>query len=163
MADQVYKYRIWCNTDSKYEYQWSETAITKCPVDTSHSVTLPSVIEGTMSYTDLNPSVHKMLGQHRPTVTTAISLYAPAVGVRGIIKSIVVANTKTAAGKYTIYIDEDGSLCDDTTMLLRNKIVNGEISDIYTFEASIKNPGHICVQVDVIDRLTFTVFGYEIS
>lgn len=41
MATTVLKYRIWCNTDSRWEYVLLEEGAaepTKCPVDTSHSI-----------------------------------------------------------------------------------------------------------------------------
>lgn len=34
----VYKYRVWCSTDSKYEYVWGETAPTTCPTNTGHTI-----------------------------------------------------------------------------------------------------------------------------
>lgn len=34
----IYKYRIWCETDGKYEFVWSETPPTKCPSDTGHTI-----------------------------------------------------------------------------------------------------------------------------
>jgi hypothetical protein len=37
----LYKYRVWCNTDSKYEYIWledTEAAPTTCPTDTNHVI-----------------------------------------------------------------------------------------------------------------------------
>jgi hypothetical protein len=34
----VNKYRVWCDTDSKYEYVWAETAPTACPTDTGHTI-----------------------------------------------------------------------------------------------------------------------------
>jgi hypothetical protein len=37
MAD-VNKYRIWCETDSKYVHQWAEAEPTICPEDTAHSI-----------------------------------------------------------------------------------------------------------------------------
>jgi len=38
MAAEVYKYRVWCNTDSKWEYVWAEVEPTVCPVDTAHPI-----------------------------------------------------------------------------------------------------------------------------
>lgn len=37
---KLVKYRIWCNTDNKYEYTWDEEGITptKCPKNTVHDV-----------------------------------------------------------------------------------------------------------------------------
>jgi hypothetical protein len=34
----INKYRIWCSTDGKYEYIWSEEEPTTCPVDTGHTI-----------------------------------------------------------------------------------------------------------------------------
>lgn len=38
MVKKLYKYRIWCNTESSYITKWSETPITVCPNNTGHSV-----------------------------------------------------------------------------------------------------------------------------
>jgi hypothetical protein len=35
MAEEVYKYQVWCDTDEQYETVWSETAPTTCPADPS--------------------------------------------------------------------------------------------------------------------------------
>jgi len=34
----VNRYRVYCTTDSKHEYQWAETEPTTCPVNTGHSI-----------------------------------------------------------------------------------------------------------------------------
>ena len=34
----INKYRVWCDTDSKWEYMWAETTPTKCPTNTAHSI-----------------------------------------------------------------------------------------------------------------------------
>lgn len=34
----VYKYRIYCSTDSNYEYTWAETEPTTCPTNTAHTI-----------------------------------------------------------------------------------------------------------------------------
>jgi hypothetical protein len=34
----LYKYRIYCTTDSKYEYVWAEEEPTTCPTDTAHTI-----------------------------------------------------------------------------------------------------------------------------
>ncbi len=39
----IYKWKIYCITDSKWEYVWSETAPTTCPTDTGHTVNPNSV------------------------------------------------------------------------------------------------------------------------
>lgn len=34
----VYKYRIYCSTDSKYEFAWAETEPATCPTNTAHTI-----------------------------------------------------------------------------------------------------------------------------
>lgn len=56
----VYKYRIWCDTDSKWEYAWAESELTTCPVNTSHAIdvnktsVVDSVIEDTVTVREEN-------------------------------------------------------------------------------------------------------------
>lgn len=42
----LYKYGVYCVTDSKFEYAWGEEEPTKCPVDTAHTInaTLTKVV-----------------------------------------------------------------------------------------------------------------------
>ena len=40
---EVNEYKIYCNTDSKWEYMWGVTPPTTCPTNTAHSVDLSSV------------------------------------------------------------------------------------------------------------------------
>jgi hypothetical protein len=39
----IYKWRIYCNTDNRWEYVWSETQPTTCPINTNHTVNNNSV------------------------------------------------------------------------------------------------------------------------
>lgn len=38
MAESVYKYRIWCDTDSKYVETWAEVEPTDCPENNGHTI-----------------------------------------------------------------------------------------------------------------------------
>lgn len=63
MSDTVYYYKIWCNTDSKYEYVWSDDEPTVCPVNNAHSVDTSSVsIENQVSTTRV-----KIIEENIPT------------------------------------------------------------------------------------------------
>lgn len=39
----LYKYKIWCTTDSKWEYKWDTEAPTTCPTNNTHSVNTSSI------------------------------------------------------------------------------------------------------------------------
>lgn len=34
----IYKYRVYCVTDNRFEYLWSESEPTKCPINTAHTI-----------------------------------------------------------------------------------------------------------------------------
>lgn len=44
MSTTIYKYRIPCTTTSTYEYVWSETTPTTCPVNTGHTIDSANII-----------------------------------------------------------------------------------------------------------------------
>lgn len=57
MSKQVNYWRVWCSTDSKWEYVWIEdpTVPTDCPVNDSHSIdTTKSVIQDIVKSTDVD-------------------------------------------------------------------------------------------------------------
>jgi hypothetical protein len=59
----VYKYRVYCNTDSKYEYVWNTTAPTTCPTNTGHSINT-----GTISIVDeVSTGIIKIKEENIPT------------------------------------------------------------------------------------------------
>jgi hypothetical protein len=43
----VYRWRIYCTTDARYEYTWSETEPTVCPIDAAHTIdaNLTAIVE----------------------------------------------------------------------------------------------------------------------
>lgn len=47
MASKLNHYRLWCDTDSQWEYSWGKTAPTTCPTDTAHDIdeTKTAVVE----------------------------------------------------------------------------------------------------------------------
>lgn len=45
MSETILKYRIYCNTDDRWEHQWGTTPITHCPVDPLHDINPDSVAD----------------------------------------------------------------------------------------------------------------------
>ena len=44
MSKTVYYYKLYCETDSKWEYVWSETPPTQCPTNTAHTIDADSAV-----------------------------------------------------------------------------------------------------------------------
>lgn len=79
MAD-VKKYRIWCTTDSQWEYAWSESEPSTCPVDTGHAIdgARTTVVEtkGPGSFTPEGTQITRLdgkLGLHREVVVQPVA------------------------------------------------------------------------------------------
>lgn len=108
-------------------------------------------------------SIGLQLGQVRPAVTTAVSLYTPADGVLTKVEKIVVANTTATAAVCNIFHDEDGTTYDQSTSLYYGKTVVGNDSLIFEVDAYMNNMnGSIGVETDTVSALTFTAYGTEI-
>ena len=104
----------------------------------------------------------KPLGQLRPGNTNAITVYNPAVNVRGIIKTILVCNTSTGAATFRLFLDAAGTTFDETTALYWDAVLAAHSTvQIDTFLA-LESPGHLAVRSGVVDALTFTVHGAEV-
>lgn len=107
-------------------------------------------------------SVGLQLGQSRPGVTTAVSLYTPDDGVYTKVEKIVVTNTTATVAACSIFHDEDGSTFDQGTALYYAKTVAGNDALIFDVNAHMNNvSGNIGVQSSVVSALTFTAYGTE--
>lgn len=105
----------------------------------------------------------KQLGQARPSVTTAVSIYSPASDITGIIKTIYICNTSAASATLRIFVDDDGSTFDETTALFWDASLGaGETLQLDTFIALNDSSGNIGVRSNTANALTFTLFGAEV-
>lgn len=104
----------------------------------------------------------KLLGQSRPSNTTAVSIYSPSSG-NTIIKSIWVCNTSAAQVTFRIFVDDDGTTYDESTALFWDVTIDGNSTvEMDTFLAMNNSAGNIAVRSSSANALTFTLFGAEI-
>jgi len=109
------------------------------------------------------PLQEKQLGQLRPANTNAASIYSPGAGVTAIIKNITVCNTgnKTA---FSIYHDNTGTTYDQTTALYYScPIERNQTIVLPAFMAMNNTLGHLAVQTDLANAITFSVYGAEVT
>lgn len=106
----------------------------------------------------------KQIAQIRPTVTTPIQAYSPAVGVTGIIKFFTVANTSNGARRFSIYLDDDGTTFDEDTALFFEISLARQSTFLLSVWWPMNNPvGNLAVQTSAANDLTFTFHGAEVS
>lgn len=107
--------------------------------------------------------VSNQLGQSRPSVTTAVSVYAPINNVTGIVKNIRVCNTSGSAVKFRMFHDKDGTTYDETTALVWDQSLAADESAQIDCFIAVKNTGNLAFRTDTANALTFTVYGVEVS
>jgi len=78
MGTTVYKYRVWCETDSKYVEVWGQSAPTVCPENDGHSIDLvkTAIIESVSQDFPLSDLDGKKLSVHestKPTIDGALT------------------------------------------------------------------------------------------
>lgn len=106
----------------------------------------------------------KQLGQLRPANTTAATLYSPGASTTTIIKSIVICNQTSAAAKWRLFVDDDGTTYDETTALFFDITIGANSTDqIDTYYPMNNSSGNIAVRTDTNSAITFTCFGVEIT
>jgi hypothetical protein len=107
----------------------------------------------------------KQLGQVRNgTGGTAESIYSPAASTIGIIKSIVVCENSGNADSFSIYLDDNGGVEDETTCLFKDvALAANETIILNVYWPMDDVDGNLAVEAATTARVTFTVFGLEIT
>src|SRR3990167_3542269 len=106
-----------------------------------------------------------VLGQLRPSNTTAASLYKPAVNVIGVPLWLYICNTTAGGLTYRVFIDADGTTYDETTALAFDKAIAA--NDFATLDFGPDglpmpdSAGNLAVRTSAGSGLTFTCWGYE--
>ena len=103
----------------------------------------------------------KLLGQLRPSGTSAEVVYSVPSETTCIVKTIAISNTSNGAVKYSIFVSE-GTTYDETTAIIwevslaknNNEMINNFIA---------LTGGNIAFQIDSATDLTITLFGAEIT
>lgn len=115
----VYKYRIYCQTDEKYEYIWNETEPDKCPTNTAHDIDLTSIT---------------IVEENKPDVLTVKEEDIPTGG-RFQVSTISVSASGASTGHH--YFFKERAI---TALLLRFSTTEdhkGDVIKMYTGEDTI--------------------------
>ena len=105
----------------------------------------------------------KQLGQLRPSEITAVSLYSPPVG-DNVVHSIIVCNTSDSEATYSIFVDDNGEVYNETTAIFWEAALPANTSDVLEVKICMNDEtGSLGVKTGSINALTFTAFGEEIS
>jgi len=102
---------------------------------------------------------NRLLGQARPSSTTAVTIYS-ANEQKAIITSIIVCNTTSPVTKFRIFVDDDGTTYDESTATHFDVTLAGNSTLMIDTQWALNNSaGSIGVRTSKANALTFTVFG----
>ena len=103
-----------------------------------------------------------VLGQSRPSDTTAASIYSPPVNAAAKITRIVVCNTAATSQTFRIFLDHDGTTYDENTALFWDIVTPTDTTvEIEGDWFMTDDSGNLAVRSDLASAFTFTVFGME--
>lgn len=103
----------------------------------------------------------RMLGQLRPANTNNASIYSP--DDYAVIDRIIVCNQGGITPKFRIFLDDDGTTYDETTVLYWD--ISLDVDQTVEIEGPFymaNSAGNLAVRTDTANDVTFTVFGREI-
>jgi hypothetical protein len=106
----------------------------------------------------------KQLGQARPTGITAESIYSPPADTESIIHNILIANTSGADATFRLFVDDNGTTYDEGTAIAWDILIEADTMVSISEKITMNNSsGNLAVRTSVVQALTFTVNGEEIT
>jgi len=112
---------------------------------------------------------NKQLAQYRPSATAAIVIYSSPEAISYTnLKTIIICNAHTSAVTYQIFHDDDGEVLDLDSALFYNVSIAANSTEIISLPdpgitISGYSVGSLGVRASVVDVLTFTLYGQEVT
>ena len=108
----------------------------------------------------------KILGQTRPSSTTAESIYSPDEKTKiARINGLLIVNTTAVPTTFRIFADNDGAVFDEDSALFFDNPLPGSTTVELSFDAlplTLNNSAaNIGVATGTANAVTFTLFGEE--
>jgi len=108
----------------------------------------------------------KILGQSRPTNTSAASIYSPDTAIKvANISGILIANVTALVATFRIFMDNDGTTFDETTAIFFDTPIAANSTILVEFDAKPltlnSSSANVGVASGTASAITFTVYGEE--
>lgn len=107
----------------------------------------------------------KQLGQVNRTTVGAISAYTQPADTETQVTSIsIVNNASSGSTVFKIYVDDDGSTFDNTSIILSKRLLAGDSFQVDKAAImGLSSIGQIGVEITTAGDMTFTLNGAEHS
>lgn len=108
------------------------------------------------------PTTYKVLGQSKPSATTATTLYTVPASTQAVVSTIVIANLTATAATFRIAVRVAGATLADSQYVAYDITVGASDSTALTLGVTL-NATDVLTVYSSTANLTFTAFGSEIS
>jgi glucose-6-phosphate dehydrogenase assembly protein OpcA len=108
------------------------------------------------------PTTYKVLGQSKPSATTATTLYTVPSATQAVVSTIVIANLTATAATFRIAVRVAGATLADSQYVAYDITVGASDSTALTLGVTL-NATDVVTVYSSTANLTFTAFGSEIS
>ena len=107
----------------------------------------------------------RQLVQIHLTTIGPITAYMSSEGKRTIVKDIDICNTGDVEAIFSIFLDDDGEIYDKTTAIHFEQPIPAKTTvtlrkELFLTELSV---GNIGLSTNIVDALTFTINGTEMT
>jgi hypothetical protein len=176
----VYKYRVYCNTDSKFEYGWGETAPTQCPVNSAHSInaTKTSIVDASETNLVTINEGSNQTGGYFGCTTFKVTAAANSTGT---VSTYFEFPISALAVTFSTESSHTGNFLD--LSIAKDKVIgaitqncgpvssyvsgNYVVGDTVLYTDALGNRVYTCIQNTVSNELptntSYWILGYEIS
>jgi glucose-6-phosphate dehydrogenase assembly protein OpcA len=107
-------------------------------------------------------TTYKVLGQSKPSATTATTLYTVPASTQAVVSTIVIANLTATAATFRIAVRVAGATLADSQYVAYDITVGASDSTALTLGITLNATDVITVYSSTAN-LTFTAFGSEIA
>lgn len=108
------------------------------------------------------PTTYKVLGQSKPSATTATTLYTVPASTQAVVSTIVIANLTATAATFRIAVRVAGATLADSQYVAYDITVGASDSTALTLGVTL-NATDVLTVYGSTANLTFTAFGSEIA
>lgn len=108
------------------------------------------------------PTTYKVLGQSKPSATTATTLYTVPASTQAVVSTIVIANLTATAATFRIAVRVAGATLADSQYVAYDITVGASDSTALTLGVTL-NATDVLTVYSSTANLTFTAFGSEIA
>lgn len=108
-------------------------------------------------------TTYKILGQARPTDTSATDLYTVPASTEAVVSTITASNVDGTASDISIYIVADGDSAGVTNALVYQAELGANTIQAFTLGVTLGAADKISVQSATGSAVAYQAFGSEIS